>query len=134
MTDWLIVGGGAAGLMAAGAACARGRTVTLLEHNPKGTGQKLLITGKGRCNLTNDCDVREFLGYVRRNPRFLYSCLYAFPPAAAMELFERASACPSRPSGGGGSSPKATGRPTCWPRCGATRRGRSLSGPTLNNC
>ena len=88
MTDWLIVGGGAAGLMAAGAACARGRTVTLLEHNPKGPGQKLLITGKGRCNLTNDCDVREFLGYVRRNPRFLYSCLYAFPPAAAMELFE----------------------------------------------
>ena len=88
MTDWLIVGGGAAGLMAAGAACARGQTVTVLEHNPKGTGQKLLITGKGRCNLTNDCDVREFLRYVRRNPRFLYSCLYAFPPAAAMELFE----------------------------------------------
>lgn len=88
MTDWLIVGGGAAGLMAAGAACARGRTVTLLEHNPKGPGQKLLITGKGRCNVTNDCDAREFLRYVRRNPRFLYSCLFAFPPAAAMQLFE----------------------------------------------
>lgn len=86
--DLLVVGGGAAGLMAAGAAVRRGGTVTVLEHNPKGTGQKLLITGKGRCNLTNDCDVREFLRYVRRNSKFLYSSLYAFPPSAAMELFE----------------------------------------------
>ena len=59
MTDLLVIGGGAAGLMAAGAACARGLTVTVLEHNPKGPGQKLLITGKGRCNLTSDSDVRE---------------------------------------------------------------------------
>ena len=88
LDDLVIVGGGAAGLMAAGAACARGASVTVLEHNPKGPGQKLLITGKGRCNVTNDCDPREFLRYVRRNPRFLYSCLYAFPPSAAMELFE----------------------------------------------
>ena len=88
MTDLVIVGGGAAGLMAAGAACARGLSVTVLEHNPKGTGQKLLITGKGRCNVTNDCDVREFLNFVRHNGRFLYSALYAFPPSAAMELFE----------------------------------------------
>ena len=88
MTDLLVIGGGAAGLMAAGAACACGLTVTVLEHNPKGPGQKLLITGKGRCNLTSDSDVREFLPYVRRNGRFLYSSLYAFPPSAAMELFE----------------------------------------------
>ena len=88
MTDLVIVGGGAAGLMAAGAACARGLSVTVVEHNPKGPGQKLLITGKGRCNVTNDCDVREFLHYVRHNGRFLYSALYAFPPAATMELFE----------------------------------------------
>ena len=88
MTDVVIVGGGAAGLMAAGAACARGLSVTVVEHNPKGPGQKLLITGKGRCNVTNDCDVREFLNYVRHNGRFLYSALYAFPPAATMELFE----------------------------------------------
>ena len=88
MTDLLIIGGGAAGLMAAGAACARGLRVTVLEHNPKGPGQKLLITGKGRCNVTSDSDVREFLPYVRHNGRFLYSSLYAFPPAAAMELFE----------------------------------------------
>lgn len=87
-TDLLVVGGGAAGLMAAGAAARAGQRVLVLEHNPKGTGQKLLITGKGRCNVTNACDVREFMRYVRRNPRFLYSCLYAFPPAAAMELFE----------------------------------------------
>lgn len=88
MTDLLIVGGGAAGLMTAGAACARGLRVTVLEHNPKGPGQKLLITGKGRCNLTSNSDVREFLPYVRRNGRFLYSSLYAFPPSAAMALFE----------------------------------------------
>ena len=72
MTDLLVIGGGAAGLMAAGAACARGLTVTVLEHNPKGPGQKLLITGKGRCNVTSDSDVREFLPYVRHNGRFLY--------------------------------------------------------------
>ena len=88
MTDLLVIGGGAAGLMAAGAACAKGLTVTVLEHNPKGPGQKLLITGKGRCNVTSDSDVREFLPYVRHNGRFLYSSLYAFPPAAAMQLFE----------------------------------------------
>ncbi len=88
MTDLLVIGGGAAGLMAPGAACARGLTVTVLEHNPKGPGQKLLITGKGRCNVTSDSDVREFLPYVRHNGRFLYSSLYAFPPSAAMELFE----------------------------------------------
>ena len=88
MTDLLIIGGGAAGLMAAGAACARGLTTAVVEHNPKGPGQKLLITGKGRCNVTNDCDVREFLNYVRHNPRFLYSSLGAFPPAKTMELFE----------------------------------------------
>ena len=88
MTDLLIIGGGAAGLMAAGAACTRGLTTAVVEHNPKGPGQKLLITGKGRCNVTNDCDVREFLNYVRHNPRFLYSALYAFSPASAMELFE----------------------------------------------
>ena len=88
MTDLLVIGGGAAGLMAAGAACAKGLTVTVLEHNPKGPGQKLLITGKGRCNVTSDSDVREFLPYVRHNGRFLYSSLYAFPPASAMQLFE----------------------------------------------
>ena len=89
MTDVLILGGGAAGLMAAGAACAKGLRVTVVEHHPSGGGQKLLITGKGRCNVTSDSDVREFLPFVRHNGRFLYSSLYAFPPLAAMELFEQ---------------------------------------------
>ena len=89
MTDVLILGGGAAGLMAAGAACAKGLRVTVVEHHPSGGGQKLLITGKGRCNVTSDSDVREFLPFVRHNGRFLYSSLYAFPPSAAMKLFEQ---------------------------------------------
>ena len=88
MTDLLIIGGGAAGLMAAGAACARGLNTAVVEHNPKGPGQKLLITGKGRCNVTNDCDVREFLNYVRHNPRFLYSSLYTYYKKKNIEMFE----------------------------------------------
>ena len=60
MTDLLIIGGGAAGLMAAGAACARGLTTAVVEHNPKGPGQKLLITGGAAAIMTNDCDVRVF--------------------------------------------------------------------------
>ena len=88
MAEVLIVGAGAAGLMAAGAAVRRGHTVTLLEHTDK-PGQKILVTGKGRCNLTNACDEEEFLRHVRTNARFLYSSLYAFPPARTMELFEQ---------------------------------------------
>ncbi len=84
----LIVGAGAAGLMAAGAALENGHSVTILEQMEE-PGKKLLITGKGRCNVTNDCDEREFLQNVRTNPCFLYSSLYAFPPRAAMELFEQ---------------------------------------------
>ena len=84
----IIVGAGAAGLMAAGAALEQGHTVTLLEQMDQ-PGKKILVTGKGRCNVTNDCDEREFLQNVRTNPRFLFSSLYAFPPAAAMELFEQ---------------------------------------------
>ena len=88
MAELLIVGAGAAGLMAAGAACQRGHKVTVLEHTAK-AGQKLLITGKGRCNVTNNCDEDTFLRQVRTNPRFLYSALYAFPPYKTMELFEQ---------------------------------------------
>ncbi|MDY4167143.1 MAG: NAD(P)/FAD-dependent oxidoreductase [Fournierella sp.] len=87
MANILIVGAGAAGLMAAGAAVRLGHSVTVLEHTEK-PGQKLLITGKGRCNVTNNCDENTFLQNVRTNPRFLYSSLYAFSPAKTMELFE----------------------------------------------
>ena len=87
MAKVLIVGGGAAGLMAAGAAVRQGHEVTVLEHMEK-LGQKILVTGKGRCNVTNDCTAEEFLRHVRTNPRFLFSSLGAFPPARTMELFE----------------------------------------------
>ena len=83
----LVVGGGAAGLMAAGAALRQGHEVTVLEHMEK-PAQKILVTGKGRCNVTNDCTAEEFLHHVRTNPRFLFSSLGAFPPAGTMELFE----------------------------------------------
>ena len=78
MANVLIVGGGAAGLMAAGAAVRQGHKVTVLEHMDK-PGQKILVTGKGRCNVTNDCTAEEFLHHVRTNPRFLFSSLGAFP-------------------------------------------------------
>lgn len=87
MPDCIIIGAGAAGLFAAGSALQKGKSVTILEH--KGSpGKKLLITGKGRCNVTNNCDEEEFLKNVRRNPRFLYSAMAACPPAKVMEIFE----------------------------------------------
>ena len=86
MAKVLIVGAGAAGLMAAGAAARLGHEVTVLEHTDR-PAQKILVTGKGRCNVTNDCTAEEFLRHVRTNPRFLYSSLGAFPPAKPLELF-----------------------------------------------
>ena len=88
MSDILIIGAGAAGLMAAGAAVQQGHRVTVLEHTEQ-PGQKLLITGKGRCNVTNACGEEEFLRHIRKNSRFLYSSLNAFPPVKTMELFEQ---------------------------------------------
>ena len=87
MGHLIVVGAGAAGLMGAGAALEQGHTVTLLEHEEK-PGKKILVTGKGRCNVTNDCDLETFLQNVRTNPRFLYSAFSAFDTAAAMALFE----------------------------------------------
>ena len=92
MTDIIVIGGGAAGMMAALTAAQGGASVALLERNPK-LGRKLYITGKGRCNVTNDCGVDQVLKEVPRNGRFLYSCLEAFPPRAAMDFFE-AQGCP----------------------------------------
>ena len=68
MGHLIVVGAGAAGLMAAGAALEQGHAVTLLEHEEK-PGKKILVTGKGRCNVTNDCDLETFLQNVRTNPR-----------------------------------------------------------------
>ena len=133
MTDLLVIGGGAAGLMAAGAACAKGLTVTVLEHNPKGPGQKLLITGKGRCNVTSDSDVREFLPYVRHNGRFLYSSLYAFPPASAMQLFEELGV-PLKTERGRRVFPKATAPPMCWRPCGTMPGMQNLCAAALKSC
>lgn len=93
MADILIIGAGAAGLFAAGTALAAGHGVTVAEHMPA-PGKKLLITGKGRCNVTNNCDEQEFLKNVRHNPRFLYSALYALPPSAVMDVFEHTLSVP----------------------------------------
>ena len=83
----IVIGGGAAGLMAAGTAAEAGAAVCLLDPNRQ-LGRKLRITGKGRCNLTNACGVREFLQNVPRNPRFLYSALTGFSPDDAAAFFE----------------------------------------------
>ena len=83
-----IVGGGAAGMMAAGVALEYGADVTVFEHTDR-LGKKLAITGKGRCNVTNVASLQEFMDNVPTNPRFLYSALSSFSSADTMELFER---------------------------------------------
>ena len=90
--DGIIIGGGPAGMFAAITAAKRGARVLLLERNDR-LGKKLLITGKGRCNVTNDCEESEVLKNVPRNGRFLFSALAACPPARVMEFFE-INGCP----------------------------------------
>ena len=92
MHNIIIIGGGAAGMMAAIHASRLGAAVTVLERNQK-LGKKVYITGKGRCNVTNDCTLDEFMKEVPRNPRFLYSALSYFTPQGMMELLEDAG-CP----------------------------------------
>ncbi len=82
-----VIGGGAAGLMAAGTALSCGAEVTIYEHM-QFVGRKIGITGKGRCNLTNACTLQEFMENVPRNPRFLYAALSALSPEDTMHLFE----------------------------------------------
>lgn len=84
-----VIGGGAAGMMAAVRAAEYGAEVTLIERNAF-CGKKLRITGKGRCNVTNACDTREFLCHVPTNPRFLYSALNCFSTEDTMAFFESA--------------------------------------------
>ena len=90
--DVIIIGGGPAGMFAAITAAKQGRSVLLLERNDR-LGKKLLITGKGRCNVTNNCDSAEILQNIPRNGRFLYSAMTEFPPKRIMDFFE-AAGCP----------------------------------------
>lgn len=87
MPDIIVIGGGASGLMAAGFASMNGADVTLFEKMPR-VGRKLMITGKGRCNLANACDIETFLRNVPVNGKFLYSALYNFPPYDIIDFFE----------------------------------------------
>lgn len=87
MTDTIIVGGGAAGCMAAIKAARLGKTVTLFERNDR-LGKKLRITGKGRCNLTNDSPMQEHMENIPVNARFLYSAFSAFDAYDTKDFFE----------------------------------------------
>lgn len=90
--DVIVVGGGAAGMFASITAAEQGSRVLLLESNDR-LGKKLLITGKGRCNVTNHCTAQEVLQNIPRNGRFLYSALDAFAPEDIIRFFE-ANGCP----------------------------------------
>ena len=87
MAKVIVIGGGAAGMMAAIIAARNGKEVTVLEQNEK-LGKKLFITGKGRCNFTNACDVEDLFGNVVSNPKFLYSAFYTFSNDMVMDFFE----------------------------------------------
>lgn len=87
MERMIVIGGGAAGMLAAIIAARNGKQVTLLEKNEK-LGKKLFITGKGRCNLTNACDMEDLFRNIVTNHKFLYSSLYGFDNQTTMDFFE----------------------------------------------
>lgn len=87
MSEIIVAGGGAAGMIAAIFAARNGKQVTIIEQNEK-LGKKLFITGKGRCNFTNACDVEELFSSVVSNPKFLYSAFYSFSNQMVMDFFE----------------------------------------------
>lgn len=82
-----VIGGGPAGMIAAVTAAEAGNKVILIEQNEK-LGKKLFLTGKGRCNITNSCDMEELFDNVIHNPKFLYSAFYSFDNTAVMDYFE----------------------------------------------
>lgn len=86
--DVIVIGGGASGMMAATTAASLGKSVLLIDKNER-LGRKLLITGKGRCNITNDCDANEFLKNIPTNPRFSYSSISQFSTEDAKVFFEQ---------------------------------------------
>lgn len=92
MSRVVIIGGGAAGMMAGIAAAGAGHRVTIYEKNEK-LGKKIFITGKGRCNITNACDTEELFRNVIHNPKFLYSSFYAFTNFDMMDFMEQ-NGCP----------------------------------------
>lgn len=87
MSNVIVVGGGAAGMMAAVFAARNGQNVQLLEKNEK-LGKKLFITGKGRCNITNAADIEDLFTAVTSNPKFLYSGFYSFTNQQVIDFFE----------------------------------------------
>ena len=88
MKKIIVIGGGPAGMLAAGTAAQKGNKVILIEKNEK-LGKKLFITGKGRCNVTNDSDPEELIANTVRNPYFMYSAFYSFTSRDTMALFEK---------------------------------------------
>ena len=86
-TDLVVIGGGAAGMMCAATAADRGLKVVLLDPNRQ-LGRKLRITGKGRCNLTNNCEIKTFMQNIPGDGRFLFCALNRLSPADTMALFE----------------------------------------------
>lgn len=88
MSNVAVVGGGAAGMIAAIAAAENGHKVTLYEHNEK-LGKKLFITGKGRCNVTNASDIDAIFNNIVTNSKFLYSSIYTFTNDMVMDFFEK---------------------------------------------
>ena len=103
--DLIVVGGGPAGMFAAITAARNGAKVLLLEKNDR-LGKKLLITGKGRCNVTNDCPAEEVLRNTPRNGRFLYSAMTAFPPESTKQFFEN-QGCPLKTERGNRVFPRS---------------------------
>lgn len=99
MSRVIVVGGGAAGMMAAYRAAASGHQVTLLEKNEK-LGKKIYITGKGRCNVTNTADKEQFFQNIVSNSKFLYSSIYRFDNQAMMDFLEEYG-CPVKTERGG---------------------------------
>lgn len=88
MYDGIVIGGGPAGMLAAITAAHNGNKVLLLEKNDR-LGKKLLITGKGRCNVANNCSIEEVMQNIPRNGKFLYSALNLFSPEKTIEFFEK---------------------------------------------
>ena len=90
----LVIGAGAAGMMAAISAAYEGNEVYVYEHNEK-PGKKIYITGKGRCNITNACETEELFQKIMSNAKFLYSAIYNFTNQDVIDMFNRLG-CPTK--------------------------------------